>query len=433
MGLPVTKDTHQSVLPRGHATANLIRIHDLRSQYAELDVTGVGWYAERGLIVPGITVVHGTPASYLAYLRGVGIGAPFTGEVIIAPPANSLVERLSDATVARFRRLIGAGGAIEWFQPGAPETAFTEQRLRLPHARAIWGPSADLARHVNDKAWQRRFATGQQLSGVRFPEHTILRLSQTQHIYAATRDLLDGYGGAVLKLTNLANGEGMEFIHPTADWEHDVAAALATLRRYGATRDVIVEAAYFDHLPLSGQVEIGPRGARFIRGTLNQVKNGRVHDGNIVTSGSLPGVPHWAYEELRHQSLEYAEALRKLGYRGWVGFDFLLANGSLFMLEVNGRVTAALYPLSVGLQVEANGQSEWAVASTKIEHRQNLTYDAFIKALTRRRLLFNGRVGILPACPSLIHQGVAMLYAVAASAGEAQAHLAQAREMLRAS
>jgi hypothetical protein len=413
----------------GPTNPRLVRFHDVGPAFPGLHVTGLDHYPDRALLLPGLAVIQrGGFAQHLAYLREVGIGAD---RFLAVSPGDTLTGSLGPDQLTQLRRLAGDGHQFEFFLTTEGDEAFVAREMQLPYEKVVWGPRAKLARNANDKIWLRRQFPNSVLKTARFPDHEILSVLQEELIYDFVRDNLEINGGAVLKHPSLASGDGIFVIRDGQSWREEVAAALGDFHQRSYTGEIIVE-AFYESLPLSGQAEITTEGPRFICATVQEIANDTDHAGNYLTNGPLPGVTAGIAAQVETDTLELAFGLWRLGYRGYVGFDFLydLRFGQLFVIECNARITGAMYPLSVGLQVQSKGQPSWAVATEIMQPTRQYDFNTLMRLLKVRDLLFDGTAGILPACPGLLRYGKAMLYAVGDTTPAAADYLDTARDLL---
>lgn len=428
----------------GLTSPKLVRAHDVNTAFKGLKVKGIKRYPERSLLLPGTAVVNaGLPPGYLDYLTSIRLGVGHTTSSIIEVPANTgLIRGLASGHADHIAGLLDMGMRLEFFlSTVAAEQKFVEKKLGRTYADVVWGPSAQVAAMVNDKAWLRQFVARHNLK-VTFPEGNLHTLDQVDAALATARHLLLDYSGVALKLPNLASGDGMLFVYPakTPDWESAFADAfqkLAAKARKAKRPDtlIIVEAAHPEHVPLSAQLEIGPEGPRFIRETLNRVVNGTVHDGNTLSSDTLTDIPEWVAEQMYEQAMTLGWALYNLEpepYEGYIGLDFMLAGDRLMMLEGNGRPTAVMYPLGVALQAETNyGALNWAVTTGNLEPAEPLDFETLRLLLDAAGLLFDGVKGALPVCPSLLPRRKAMIYYYGSTVRQAEDGMHEVRQLLR--
>lgn len=397
---------------------NLVRIHDV-GVYPGLQMPGLAAYAQRALLLPGTAVVHtGVPHDYIDYLKGVGIGAHTVMEV---PGEHSLVGGLTYEQILSIRDAVDNGARVELFI-ATPEQRQMIESFGINYASGVWGPSPEIADKVNSKTWLRGNIEDT------YPEHYIVSLKDRNgaQIYGHAARLIAVHNGAVLKPSNLATGEAFTFIPDGDTWIHAVTAGLRLLRDHGIEDDIILEAEYKKHVPLSVQMEIRTAGPQVICATVQQITHGSKHAGNFLSSTPQDGIP----EEIIDRALAVGWQLHALGYQGYCGWDSMNTKDGLLSLEINGRVTGAMYPLGVALQAQANGLEHWAVGS------ENMTTGIRSFGKLSERLgphLFDGQTGILPACPGLLVTGTAMLYAVGDSVAEAKRLLAEAGTMIKAS
>lgn len=416
--------TRQRVLPR-LVDRDMDRAHDVGPAFKGLRVSGLKRYPERTLLLPGTCYVpKGVSRRYLRYLMEVGLGAPSKGQIVEVATTGTLLEGVAKYA-ERLKQALLSGNGIEFFLP-TPYASRLIANLGLDYADHVWGPRPDLAALANDKAWLREFAAMEQLD-VRFPEHVITTVESTARVEEVVADYLARYKGAVIKHPSLASGDGISFIHPGSHWRRQTHAALRALTRRGYTGKIVIEAAHFQHVPFSTQLEVTDKGPRFLIETEQLINNGVVHSGNILSSIESDKFSRSIYTDMANQSMAYATALWRMGYRGYLGFDFILAGNTVYMIEANGRVTGAMYPLSVGLQLSNNGVHQWSIVTDNLHPDKVLSFTALRSLLTNEGLLFGGEYGILPVAPGLLKSRKLMCYSVAEDEGTAKEHLRRLR------
>jgi hypothetical protein len=281
------------------------------------------------------------------------------------------------------------------FQPTPTEVNFFRNRLRLPYKQYMWGCRPSIASRWNSKKELRLLVEHEGLP-IDFPEYAIVELANEGEIYRQVGRLLTEYPGAFIKHPDSATGEDMQLIDTGLKWQGQVARTLHHLssRRY-APRAVVVD-AYEPGVSTSVQMEVCEDGPRVVAVTLNRVQNRTKHCGNVVASSQLPGVPDFAYAQMVFQSEILGWALWRKGYRGHTSVDFVVTDRVL-CLEINARATGGMYPTSVGMQLQANGYTDWAVSWNVMKTPHAHDFASLSGLLRAHGLLCNGHTGILPA------------------------------------
>lgn len=385
----------------------VVRLHDVRPAYSKLSTHGILDSGERALVLPGLVILPGqVPESYIKYLQKVGIGA----SKIIQVPADKaelLVEGLEDHQTAHIREVIKKGHRLQFFYPTDKDLKYVQDVLGYAYDACVWGSLPSLVAKTNDKVWQRRYHA-EALVDVRFPEHYLVPIDDYALIQKRVGQLLKNHECAVIKHGRLAAGEGMFFVGGP-DWRQQCTKAVDKLALHKIkTTEIIVEAGYPDHMPLSVQVEIDSDGPHYLATTLMNVR-GTAHIGNMISSKSA-NLSQDIEIELKTRSLNFAQSLYKLGYLGYVGFDYINTKDGLFVIEINGRVTAATYLLAVALQAQNAGLDAWEARSETIHPGRHFTWESLRDTLEDCGLLFDGQRGVLPVCPSILPEKVMFYY-----------------------
>ena len=407
---------------------NMVRIGDVRDPYPNLVSTGLDYYADRSLLLPGCVVVaDDIDPGYLQYLADAGIGAPACGQIIQVPVTGTLLASCQTAV----ERILQRNQMIEFFLPTASAQRLVKS-LGRNYQDVVWGPPPELAAKVNHKGWLRRHFD--DWGQVPFPAHTIhdignrLAIARSTEAYTARNQL------AVVKAANLATGEGMKFVNQT-NWPAVLPYLLKRLSESGYTDEIIVERAYLPHSPFSVQLEITEGGPQFLAVTRQIIGDHGAHSGNIISTFATPEFNPSTIDALIHRSMIAAGEMHRLGYRGYIGFDFIRPDtgehrGQLYVLEANGRVTGAMYPLAVLAQVLRHHGAPLVIMSDNLPCSSDLMWPKLRDLYQASGILFDGYTGILPVGPRLMGTGKAMTYAVGITEADVEHLMAQARSIL---
>lgn len=339
-----------------------LRIH--QSSYPCDVVSGMRWYADRALLLPGVAFVHEGEdlEEYLAYLASLHIGA----RPIFIVPDGDIYEYIarSDEYKTRIRDLLANGLKIQFFNTTEKEQNFLFA-LGLDWQNAFSAPPfVSLA--VDDKASLRRFSEKLECESV-FPAHIFCRTEA--EVLGAAKFVMERHGAdfPVLKRTDLVSGTGMIKIRVDSE-----SLMRAQIKGYFAkfvknNEEVILEAGY-EHIPLSVMWEIGESGVRARSVTRQIIDEHFVHQGNIISGTLPPDVSEEDKDTMIIKTAPFVLALERRGYRGICGFDLMKTiDGRIFVLECNARVTATTYAVGVADQIEkTRGERPWAI------HMQNL-------------------------------------------------------------
>jgi hypothetical protein len=369
----------------------MLRIHDLKTGFENLNVAGIAYYADRALILPGTALVQdGAIDGHLEYLADVGIGA----NAVIRAGTGDIVRDMADDGPAREAILsrVAAGDKIQFFC-STPHEERLLARLGLGWESTFSAP-VGVTREANDKASLRRLGLALGRADA-FPPHRVVRPADGPGAtYAAVGWLMNDVpcDFVVLKRPDLASGDGMKLVERTREWLPYVDAYLA---QHSLAPEIIVEAG-FEHVPMSIQWEVHDDGPRYACVTAQLIDETFGHLGNVIANGELPDVDARDAATMRRMSDPFVRHYWERGFRGVCGFDFLRAKntGETFMLECNGRVTATTYALGLARQVAARVPS-WAVMMTNVSAPSSVrSFEDIRRGLGRR--LFDGRKGALP-------------------------------------
>jgi len=365
----------------------MLRIHDIVTGWGDLCLPGVELYADRALVLGGAAVVMDGPIDdYLEWLRSVGIG-PET--VIRVPDPSPVRSILDDASLAlRIGELARQQGGVQVFDVTEREEDLVRM-LDLPPGM-FFGPPSGLARQAGNKAELRRLAERLGLRGM-FPEYRIVDPALSD-IYPAVHWILSSVRPqfVVLKVPDSASGDGMIRLDLTREWPDAVNDFLRKV-----TGEIIVEAGY-DHWPMSVQWHVDASGCHTVGFSDQLIVNDFTHVGNVISSGDLLHVRPEDAELMTSMTWPLVEYFRTRGYRGVIGFDFMLTldGRRLLLLECNARVTAMTYALGVAGQISERCP-RWSIVMSRLRVGQSISDFSILK---RRlgNLMFDERTGVLP-------------------------------------
>ncbi|QQR53195.1 ATP-grasp domain-containing protein [bacterium] len=422
--LPLSTDLNSAQF----LSSNLFRVHDVRDPYPSLENAGLGHYADRALLMPGTVVIaDGIDPGYLQFLARVDIGAPAHGRVIQVPVTGTL---LASCPAAMLRDL-KHGQLFEFFLPTASVRHLVDS-LNHQYQNVVWGPSPKLAAQVNHKGWLRRHFEG--WGQISFPAHSTHDFQQRIAIAQSGEAYTKRYQSAAVKAANLATGEGIEIVNQK-NWPVVLSQLLSRLTDSGYTDEIIVERAYMPHSSFSVQLEITEGGPQFLAITRQIIGNQSTHNGNVISTSATTGLNPSTIDALVQRALIAAGELHRLGYRGYIGFDFIRPDtgehrSQLFVLEANGRVTGAMYPLAVLAQVLRHHGAPLVIMSDNLPCATDLTWPRIHDLYRAAGILFDGYTGILPVGPRLLGTGKAITYAIGITEADVEHLMAQARSIL---
>ncbi len=233
-------------------------------------------------------------------------------------------------------------------------------------------------------------------------------VEKTAEIVRAMLRDADEHGFVSVGRKNFAGGAAFK-IRPGQNFIDDLQQYLMDHCR----NEIIVEAG-FEHEAFSTQIVVGDdKSFRFLGPTKQIVDRNGHHLGNIMVrffDGSLAGKGLTREDKITMEA--YSLTLTKYayeqmeGYRDTIGFDFMKRkrDGAVFVLECNGRQTAATYPLAVNAQLEGrirepftapkSERVNWGIVMHNAVPTTARSWGALLQKLGNR--LFSGMYGALP-------------------------------------
>ena len=402
---------------------DIILIHECATGFKESSVPGVQSFVDRAMLMPGsLAIVGGKSrrsevAAYFGYLSQVSIG----------PCSLRLSDDLMNPEVEVQKDILNRvekGAKIQFFCSTAAEEALVK-KLGLRWEKNVFAPPPALYEKANDKASVRRLAfdLGQPET---FPPHEIVPMSR---VVSSVIHFWNLGHAVVVKLPHLVSGDGMAYL---------LVGDQKTMREWigrhkGYTGEVIVEQAFYSHVPMSYEWKLFDDGPKPVCATAQIIHgNGFSHVGNYLARDNhgLPGVKDDDIWEMHRLSYTFVNHYYVLGYRGVIGFDFIKTErGRVYMLECNGRVTATTYAAAVGRQID-NRVHDWAIAMEVISIGKQVNDFAALTA-EMKHLLYHGSYGILPFLPRLLPQRLGLM-AIAPNAEKAGDMLDDVKKRLEA-
>lgn len=424
---------------------NDVHLHDLGFYTAPNEfghvtasqIPGLDRYAERALVLPGITVVpNGAPSAEMSFayrdLRDLGIGA---SEVIIVPRANLVQGLRSSPRMADIKRHMGeTGGMFRLYYPTRAQMRHLK-RAGFKRGEHVLAPPQSAVRVLNDKLELRR--VGEELNVEHYfpPYRTCVG---TRAAREQIEEMLSRYECVFIKEPTLGGGAGMLRITRATP-----ANQINTfLRTFASGECTLIVDAGIRGVDISVQWFIHPDGQTVRRFMTRQYIDGdSAHMGNGIAPTSCP---HHALPDEWSEIIKVAVSAkawavtqpfvawaREHHYVGPIGFD-LRANDDyeVRILECNGRFTAAGYPASVQEQIGNNA----AVAMRNCKTRVNGGYRGAKRALGSLMLSSRGASGIIISMPGCLYlppkERKTALIAVGRDLAEVEALLGEATERL---
>lgn len=209
----------------------------------------------------------------------------------------------------------------------------------------------ELTQKYENKAWFRRAFSDKVL----MPRYQIVALDgiEADRTYA---DLaIDLSAELVVQHPSLAGSRGTYFVSSVEDF-NEVIVALRADKEHSSTEIVVSERIQdvtersLQVCVTKSEILIGPPQAQLVRHPLLTYDK----PGSIQFCGGRIGhdlMPDSVYSKAREYAMQIGDRLRREGYRGVFGIDFLISD-EVYVLEVNPRFTG-LSPLLASLQHEA--------------------------------------------------------------------------------
>lgn len=422
-----------------------VHLHDLTfytepNQFGHVtasQIPGLDRYAERALVLPGITVVpNGAPSVEMSFayrdLRELGIGA---SEVIIVPRANLVQGLRASSHMTNIKRHVEkTGGMFRLFYPTRGQMR-NLKRAGFRRGEHVLAPPQSAVRVLNDKLALRRVGETLNVDHYFPPYRTCVGARATRE---QIKEMLALYECVFIKEPTLGGGAGM--LRVTRTTRADKIDAF--LRAFASNECTLIVDAGISGVDISVQWFIHPDGQTVRRFMTRQYIDGdSAHMGN----GIAPMLsPHHALPDNWPEIIKVVVSAKAWAvtepfvtwaqthhYVGPIGFDLRAnENGEVRVLECNGRFTAAGYPASVQEQIGNNA----AVAMRNCKTRVNGGYKGAKRALGDLMLSSRDASGIIMAMPGCLHlppkERKVALIAVGRDLAEAEALLGEATERL---
>lgn len=224
--------------------------------------------------------------------------------------------------------------------------------------------------HLDSKIGLRQFIGSAGLAdAARLPEGVVCT-HVAQACEAAVAMLGAGHERVVLKADRGAGGFGhFSLDRQLLDWpavrRADVPRLVALLTPMLRSSSMVVEAwlphSHRPHATPSAFVRVGEHSVSVVGTAATFVEEGRYHLGAVVATGALPSSVE---AEVHTVSRRIASSAQALGYRGWLGLDFVVdEREQLHLVEVNPRRTMVSHCHDLRAEVFGADTGEGGVAS----------------------------------------------------------------------
>lgn len=207
------------------------------------------------------------------------------------------------------------------------------------------GNDKKIADSFENKAWLRQKFN----SMLHFPNHQLLSIEtmQRQGFEALSRQV--NAQALVVQHPSLSGGRGTFYVHNADELNHCITSLLETLP---LSASVVVSEKLQNPIERTIQacvthddVLVGPAQAQLIgHPVLTSTQQGAIQFcGGRIESQLVTGE---LYQQIVKAARTVGKQLQEKGYRGIFGMDFLVSNQSLYVLEVNPRLTGLTTLLS---------------------------------------------------------------------------------------
>jgi len=207
-------------------------------------------------------------------------------------------------------------------------------------------------------------------SPVRLPETVVVDISQLPR---ALETYLRGWGAVVLKANRSWGGRGVYVIRQNSD-RLNICRLLADHGRRTLDSTVCLQRHVGDVPPwnaLSADYSAWHSGrSKVFFGTVSM-------DSTSCVGGKFGKSSHWAENYVRDLVISCSEELARLGYLGWFDIDLIADKETIFVTEINVRMTGGTVPFAIA---EALHGPKWS-EHIALQWRDKLAVD--LRALGR--------------------------------------------------
>jgi hypothetical protein len=194
--------------------SSLIGVHDSTAFHnIGLGVPGVRWYPDRALLAPfdAVVIEEGIDPSYLAWLKSPGVD--LGPKRVIQVKGSNLYEGL-EADPGAFEAVLSAVRHEARVQPFVVTREATRFFKRYGLMEKVHGPPLEISHQMNDKARFRKIVEEAGFGHALLPYHAsrerpVIERKVREYLAKPPAEL----DFVVSKLTNLAGGYGMLFLH----------------------------------------------------------------------------------------------------------------------------------------------------------------------------------------------------------------------------
>jgi glutathione synthase/RimK-type ligase-like ATP-grasp enzyme len=299
----------------------------------------------------------------------------------------------------------------------------TEQERRLAAALELplWGTPA-LAARIGTKSGARELAEVHKLS---MPPGTIV--ADPAGVFAAISAFANaGYDEVIVKCDESIGGRG----HLRIQSGDRLAMSLAEAELGTQPGPFVVEAWLAGSTVIGSHLEVLPSGETVAAFAWEQI----IDSDGVTYLGAAPLALTEAHRaELHDQLLRVGAGVHAAGGFGSYGPDFLLHEGRIVLMEINGRVPATAFPLAA-IRAVRGAIGDDFIASRCFADGAARSVDGCLEALDRAGILISApdprARGVVPYNLGLLPWGKVDLVALGADRGDARTLLDEARRAL---
>jgi hypothetical protein len=365
-------------------------------------------YPERALLLAKrndfIILEHIPDKNYLNYLIKIGIGT----RNILIPNANgnSLSEKVrNDKKLLKFLQSLN-GVVLHPYM----STKAEQQIAKLIHA-TVNGSVPNFTFKVNNKLFLLSFI---EKIGLKLPEYEIANI---QNVVEIAKQFQKKYSNIIIIGEHSYAGLAVWAIKTPKDFENfqTIIKNCQTQTRFIIEK--LYEVAYSPNI----QYQINASTIKLL-GITDQILDANLeHHGNRYPSLATQ------IKKIKINANQIANELRKKGYRGLLGIDFIeTIDGKIFAVDINGRVNASTFGLKI------NNQQKHFITLTHLNITQKVNFNK-LKQIIGKNNLFDRQTGtgILPYNIGFLELGHFSAIIIGNTEKECQQYLAYIKNDIR--
>lgn len=231
------------------------------------------------------------------------------------------------------------------------------------------------------------------------------------------------YGKLVIRASLGLGSSNVWLVHN----KNDIKAIQASIisAAYPDERRYVITPFIANTLSLNVQFLLSATSVDFIGISQQQIDANLNYSGNIKLSSPLP-----LQQQLLTQTKQLAHYLHQSGYRGYIGFDLIVNNTQVFIIEINPRVNSSTFTF-IGVKRIMGSLETACFASASLAIPKSITsFQHFERSLQTLLLRPNSNRGILPTMNPIADRNIDII-AIAPSGAEITDLLNKARQQLQ--